>query len=233
MDEALFGFGTQRYGALVDLLVQLRQPQLSKRPSETALSNALTEALPPLDQAVVSDVAEAFRSLEEDRDALATMVEAHEATRSFLGHYRRYARVASRRRAESPRRAQSSYEQINRELGEAEAGYAAAQRDFDAADAAIEEAERTRVRLRARDDGLRASEEMKSAEKLHRAAEDAHRLQHEATRRAEERDAAAGTLETRERQHSAAQRRTDDAAAALDSLRQACTNAAQAARITT
>ncbi|MGH3979208.1 MAG: TIGR02680 family protein, partial [Pseudonocardiaceae bacterium] len=233
VDEALFGFGTQRYGALVDLLVQLRQPQLSKRPSETALSNALTEALPPLDQAVVSDVAEAFRSLEEDRDALATMVEAHEATRSFLGHYRRYARIASRRRADGPRRAQSSYEQINRELGEAEAGYAAAQRDFDAADAAIEEAERTRVRLRARDDGLRASDEMKSAEKLDRAAEDAYRLQHEATRRAEERDAAAGTLETRERRHAEAQRRAGNAATALDGIRQACTNAAQAARIAT
>ena len=99
VDEALFGFGPQRYGALVDLLVQLRQPQLSKRPNENALSNALTEALPPLDQAVVSDVAEAFRSLEEDRDAVAAMADAHRAAASFLGHYRRYARVASRRRA--------------------------------------------------------------------------------------------------------------------------------------
>ncbi|MGH3432161.1 MAG: TIGR02680 family protein, partial [Thermocrispum sp.] len=58
VDENLFGFGEQRYGALVDLLVQLRQPQLSKRPSERALSAALTEALPPLDQAVLADVAD-------------------------------------------------------------------------------------------------------------------------------------------------------------------------------
>jgi hypothetical protein len=67
VDDALFGLGEQRYGVLVDLLIQLRQPQLSKRPSEKMLSAALTESLPPLDQAVIADVAEAFRSLEEDR----------------------------------------------------------------------------------------------------------------------------------------------------------------------
>ncbi|MDN5930233.1 MAG: TIGR02680 family protein, partial [Pseudonocardia sp.] len=105
VDEALFGMGEQRYGALVDLLVQLRQPQLSKRPSEKALSDALTEALPPLDQAVVADVAEAFRSLEEDRDELAAMTEAHGSAQAFLGHYRRYASVAARRRAALPRHA--------------------------------------------------------------------------------------------------------------------------------
>ena len=96
VDEALFGLGEQRYGALVDLLVQLRQPQLSKRPSEKALSAALTEALPPLDQAVVADVAEAFRSLEEDRDELAAMTEAHTSAQAFLDHYRRYAAIAAR-----------------------------------------------------------------------------------------------------------------------------------------
>ncbi|MGJ3561208.1 hypothetical protein ACR6C2_34815 [Streptomyces sp. INA 01156] len=68
VDEALFGLGERRYGALVDLLIQLRQPQLSKRPSEAALSRALTEALPPMDQAVVADAAEAFRSLDEEKE---------------------------------------------------------------------------------------------------------------------------------------------------------------------
>ena len=32
----------------MDTLIQLRQPQLSKKPDEGALSNALSEALPPL-----------------------------------------------------------------------------------------------------------------------------------------------------------------------------------------
>ncbi|CAM5732521.1 hypothetical protein SMICM304S_07295 [Streptomyces microflavus] len=93
VDEALFGLGEQRYGALVDLLVQLRQPQLSKRPNEAALSRALTEALPPVDQAVIADVAEAFRSLDEEKTELAAASAAEHAAAGFLEHYRRYARV--------------------------------------------------------------------------------------------------------------------------------------------
>ena len=48
VDEHLFGLGPHRYEALVNLLIQLRQPQLSKKPDEKLLSRALTEALPPL-----------------------------------------------------------------------------------------------------------------------------------------------------------------------------------------
>lgn len=104
VDEVLFGLGEQRYAALVDLLVQLRQPQLSKRPSEKTLSRALTESLPPMDQAVVADVAEAFRSLDEEKEQLAVMAAAERAAGSFLQHYRRYARVAARRKARAPAR---------------------------------------------------------------------------------------------------------------------------------
>nr|MDQ2710084.1 TIGR02680 family protein [Actinomycetota bacterium] len=128
VDEALFGFGEQRYGALVDLLIQLRQPQLSKKPSERALSDALTEALPPLDQAVVADVAEAFRSLEEDRDELTAMTEAHGSARSFLGQYRRYAGIAARRRAALPRAAQQAYEKARAALASAETEHEQAER---------------------------------------------------------------------------------------------------------
>ncbi|XKK40018.1 hypothetical protein HFP72_04290 [Nocardiopsis sp. ARC36] len=103
VDEALFGLGEQRYGALVDLLVQLRQPQLSKRPSETALSRALTESLPPVDQAVIADVAEAYRELEDDETELNAMADAERAASAFLGHYRDYARAAARRAARPPR----------------------------------------------------------------------------------------------------------------------------------
>ena len=64
VDEALFGLGRERYEALVGLLIQLRQPQLSKKPDEKLLSRALTEALPPLDPALIGEVAEAFRPLQ-------------------------------------------------------------------------------------------------------------------------------------------------------------------------
>src|SRR5699024_12318846 len=71
VDETLFRLGEERYGTIVDLLIQLRAPQLSKRPDEGALSAALTEALTPLGPAVIADAAESFRSLEEARTGIA------------------------------------------------------------------------------------------------------------------------------------------------------------------
>ncbi|MCK9894181.1 TIGR02680 family protein [Frankia sp. AgB32] len=118
VDEAFFGLGEERYDALVNLLIQLRQPQLSKKPNERALSDALTEALAPLDQAVIADAAEAFRGLEQERSDLLGFEEAHTAAAAFLEHYRRYARISARRRAREPRAAQSLYESASRQLSE-------------------------------------------------------------------------------------------------------------------
>lgn len=65
VDERLFHLGEVRYGARMDTLIQLRQPQLSKRPNEDSLSNALTEALQPLPDDLLGDVADAMNQLEE------------------------------------------------------------------------------------------------------------------------------------------------------------------------
>ena len=54
LDRTLFGLGEHRYEALVDLLVQLRRPQLSRELDESLLSEALSEALPPLPSAVIA-----------------------------------------------------------------------------------------------------------------------------------------------------------------------------------
>ncbi|RSM45497.1 TIGR02680 family protein [Amycolatopsis balhimycina DSM 5908] len=232
VDEALFGFGEQRYGALVDLLVQLRQPQLSKRPSEKALSAALTEALPPLDQAVVADVAEAFRSLEEDRESLRAMNEAHDAAKSFLGHYSRYARIASRRRAARPRSAQAEYRRVSENLAAAETAYQVAETALTTAKARLEELGTERKRLQARDEALRASPEMRSARELERAAEDARKLTERAGQLAGERTHAITKLATRRERHERAGSRLASARANLDTARVAAREAAELARIT-
>lgn len=231
VDEALFGFGEQRYGALVDLLVQLRQPQLSKRPSEKALSAALTESLPPLDQAVIADVAEAFRSLEEDRDSLKAMAEAHGAANSFLGHYRRYARIAARRRAKLPRDAQSAYERVNRDLSAAEADYQRAVTELQAAKDRLDELGIARKRLQARDEALRASPEMRSARELERVANDARRLAADAKRTVDERNAAMSRLTVRRERHDTATQRLAAAGESLAASRKTAMDAATAALI--
>lgn len=231
VDECLFGFGEQRYGALVELLIRLRQPQLSKKPSEKALSDALTDALPPLDQAVIADVAEAFRSLEEDRDALRAMTDARDAATSFLSHYRRYAQIAARQRSRLPRDAQSSYERTNRDLTAAEADQQRAEQALAAAKERQLELSAEQRRLRSRDEALRASPDMRSARELERAADDARRLDEEAGRAGGERDLAARTVAVQQERQVAAVARLDDAEQALLAARRATAEAAAGALI--
>ncbi|MGW9026544.1 TIGR02680 family protein [Streptomyces sp. NPDC055722] len=191
VDEALFGLGDQRYAALVDLLIQLRQPQLSKRPNEVALSRALTEALPPMDQAVIADVAEAFRSLDEEKEELRAAAEAERAASGFLDHYRRYARVATRRRARLPRSEHARYEQLGRELTQARTEREGAEREREEAAGRIAELEETATRLTAQDAALRAGPEMRSARELEQAATDARRTAGELQRAEADREQAA------------------------------------------
>ncbi|MFF4580679.1 TIGR02680 family protein [Streptomyces sp. NPDC001389] len=186
VDETLFGLGEQRYAALVDLLIQLRQPQLSKRPNEAALSRALTEALPPMDQAVIADVAEAFRSLDEEKEELRAAGAAQRAASVFLDHYRRYARAASRRRARLPRSEHSRYEQLLRDLAEAQAQRTAAEGDRAAAEERAAALTETRARLEAADAALREGPEMRSAQELERAAQALERAETDRARARED-----------------------------------------------
>ncbi|MGW3036402.1 TIGR02680 family protein [Streptomyces sp. NPDC001178] len=191
VDEALFGLGERRYAALVDLLIQLRQPQLSKRPNETALSRALTEALPPMDQAVIADMAEAFRSLDEEKEELRAATEAERAATAFLEHYRRYARVATRRRARLPRHEHARYEQMGRDLAQAQSERSQAEEEREDIAGRIAELEESAARLKAQDAALREGPEMRSARELEQAAADARRTASELSRAEADREQAA------------------------------------------
>ncbi|MBG0813123.1 TIGR02680 family protein [Planomonospora sp. ID82291] len=229
VDEALFGLGEHRYEALVNLLVQLRQPQLSKRPDEKMLSRALTEALPPMSPALVATVAEAFRGLDEERDALRALEETREAATGFLGHYRRYARIAARRKAAAPRLAQSRYEHLGRALTDAEARHAEAQAGLEAAQGLLAELAAARTRLEARGEALRQSPEMRDAERLKQAGEEAERQARQA--RTAERDLAALAAETHRRRDraEAAGSRAEAASRDLDAARDRAADAAHRA----
>jgi uncharacterized protein (TIGR02680 family) len=116
VDEHLLHLGPDRYASLVDLLIQLRQPQLSRRPDEGKLSRALSEALAPLDQSVIADIATSFHDLEQQRDELGALQETQGHVARFGQRYQHYARVASRRQGRELRAAQSAYEQVGRDL---------------------------------------------------------------------------------------------------------------------
>ncbi len=226
VDETLFGLGEHRYEALINLLIQLRQPQLSKRPEEKLLSRALTEALPPLSQGLVTTVAEAFRGLDEERDALRALREARQAADDFLHHYRRYATIAAKRKAAGPRHAQSRYEQLGRDLAAAEESYAAAQRAVDAAQHELGELDQQRIALEAQRDTLRQRPQMRDAERLEHLHEDVRRQQETVRIREQDRDRLSAEVLRRATRSEEAERRS---AAAGESLRAALGRAEESA----
>lgn len=118
VDERLFRLGPTRYDALMDTLIQLRQPQLSKKPDENGLSNALTEALPPMPSELLGDVADAFNQLEEDRRQLEEYQHLARAIGRFEQRYRIYAGTQSRRQARTVRQAQTEFDNASRARGD-------------------------------------------------------------------------------------------------------------------
>jgi len=165
VDRALFKLG-DRYGDLLDLLVQLRQPQLSRKLDEQRLSEALSQALPPLSERVISDVADAFRSLESERDQLTDLETAVAAVGDFLRDYRRYAQIAGRRRAEGVRKAHSEYEDIMRQLRKAEADATEAQASLAVANERLAQLEIDQAAANAAVEALLTSPEMRNADDL-------------------------------------------------------------------
>jgi uncharacterized protein (TIGR02680 family) len=119
VDDRLFRLGPKRYDALIDTLIQLRQPQLSRRPDESRLSIALTEALPPLAIELVGDVAEALNQLEDDRRQIEEFQQLSQAVDRFDQRYRFYAGILTRRQARELRQSQTDFDNASRERNDA------------------------------------------------------------------------------------------------------------------
>ena len=229
VDEALFGLGEHRYAALINLLIQLRQPQLSKRPDEKLLSRALTEALPPLSPGLVTTVAEAFRGLDEERDALRALEEARGAADDFLRHYSRYAMVAAKRKAAGPRQAHSRYEQLGRDLAAAEEAFSAADSQLADAQRELDGLEKERTRLEARRAALEQSPEMRDAERLEQMRKEAERQDETARIREQDRDRLSKEAHKRAGKAAEAERGYEGAASTLEAARQQAEVSAAAA----
>ncbi len=169
VDERLFVMGERRYDALMDTLIQLRHPQLSKKPDEAGLSHALTEALPPLPQELLGDVAEALNQLEEDRRQLEEFRELGAAVQRFDQRYRIYAGMLARRQAREPRQAQTEFDNASQERNLAQAEKEAAQSAAARAQAADEDSEGTLAAARTRLETLQSDPTMQDANRLENA----------------------------------------------------------------
>ncbi len=223
VDRALFGLGEHRYEALVNLLVQLRQPQLSRQLDERRLSAALSEALPPLSEAIVGDVAEAMRALEADRDALDDLLAARAGVEDFLAEYRRYTQILARRRAADVRGLQYEYEATMRRLRAAEVEQQSAATKLAEASREMERLALDETAAERAVQTLAASERMRDAEALDRARSDAGAREREAITAEREHHR---TVDARDRRDGD----LDDARQRADEIRAAVADVAERAR---
>lgn len=194
VDERLFHLGPARYDALMDTLIQLRQPQLSKKPDEAALSTALTEALPPLATDLLTDVAEALGQLEEDRRQLEEHQTLANAILRFNERYRAYAGTLSRRQTRILRQAQTEFDNASRQRAEAQVKLNEAQAEEERCQNAHRDAELALKREHARLDILRSGPEMEDANRLDAAERDAQARQKNLERASEVTDEAVSRL---------------------------------------
>lgn len=227
VDSVLFKLG-DRYDALLNLLIQLRQPQLSRKLDEQKLSNALSQALAPLSEHVLGDVAEAFRSLESDRDEVNNFVAARDSADLFLKDYRRYTQIAARRRAKDLREKHSAYAATMGRLRAAETALEGANTELAKIEKSIETLILDEERAEAMRQALQDSPQMKDARDLASARQNAEATQLEAESAGKEHYQAAIDFQEQEVQLAL---ETQKLTAAWQNVERACETAtAQSAR---
>lgn len=171
VDEELFGLHA-RYASLVDLLVHLRQPQLSKRPDEKQLARALSESLPPMPESLIDTVAQSYQALEDDEREIRALEALVAAVNRFDKEYVRYARDATSHATIEPRQAQSGYENQNRQVRAATVRRETAAQTLATATEAAAQAKTELARLGAEQRALRDRRESDALRQL----DDARRL---------------------------------------------------------
>ncbi|WP_213954909.1 MULTISPECIES: TIGR02680 family protein [unclassified Variovorax] len=229
VDERLFHLGPVRYAALMDTLIQLRQPQLSKKPDEANLSQALTEALPPLSTDLLADVADALSRLEEDRRELAEYEALERAVGQFSQRYRRYAATQTRRKARDLRSAQTGFDNASRELNDSRAALTQAEATETEAIAQLAVVDAALTTARLRQEALLNDPAMASAKQLDSAEREARRRQEDASKAAQARQEAEVRLAREQLATRQRSERTDQATEVLATRRQEAVEEAAAA----
>lgn len=180
VNEALYQLDEERYEALIELLIQLRQPQLSRQLDEGKLSDALSYSLPPLEESLIHAVAESFRQLEEERVALENDQRAVESVTRFLQVYTRYAERQVAAQAGQFLSGQSAYEKALRARNQAREALVAAERTHEQSLAALADAAKAITALETGRDVLLSRPELQDANRLTRAREDARKARQSA-----------------------------------------------------
>ena len=222
VDERLFHLGVKRYEALVDTLIQLRQPQLSKKPDEAGLEHALTAALPPMPAELLADVAEALNQLEEDRNQLDEMRQLEHAVKHFEQRYRIYAGMLTRRQARELRQAQTGFDNASEERNKAQFEQERARNAEAQASVAHDSAKRLLIAARERLETLQSDPANQDANRLSQAEKDAEEAKSAAASIARQCDESQQKLTREEKRSRRSSQRADTARSELLSARARC-----------
>ncbi len=113
----LFGIDDPvRYRNLIHLLYRLRRPTIGERLEAGELVSVLAEALPPMDERVLDEMARNIADLEEARARLNALRTAKEQVASFLTDYRGYLHGTLRGRVRAVREQIEAYERRDAEV---------------------------------------------------------------------------------------------------------------------
>ncbi|GLZ35878.1 hypothetical protein Lesp02_80650 [Lentzea sp. NBRC 105346] len=113
--ETVYGVPAARYGDLLHLQRTLRNPDVGLKVLEGQLEQILSDALPPLDQAMIEQLATSFDDLESIRENITRLSSADSALSTFLKTYSDYAFGGLRSSAEKLDGAEKAVTRLQRE----------------------------------------------------------------------------------------------------------------------
>ena len=205
VDAALYGLGQARYAALVDLLIELRRPQLTRDLDEERLSKALSDALPGLESRIITEVADSYRTLDREAAELTGLESAGKAVAVFNAVHHRHLQAEAAALADGARTAHGRYDHGQDKQRQARKHLAQATTALAEVEQRLSTLISEREQLTGEDRALRGSEAMRNAEAIDRLRGEHRRASAEAARRHESWTRHTATLAGRQHEANEAQ----------------------------
>jgi uncharacterized protein (TIGR02680 family) len=152
----VYGVPSARYGDLLHLQRTLRNPDVGLKVLEGQLEQILSDALPPLDAALIERLATSFDDLESIRENIVRLTSADKALTAFLSTYSGYALGALRERAETMRSARDKLRALRDDVEHLDKQVTAKQHERESAEQRVGELEQREDELESSIDALRS-----------------------------------------------------------------------------
>ncbi|WP_123043003.1 TIGR02680 family protein [Cohnella candidum] len=171
VNNALFGFyDSESYGDLLELLIQLRSPKLSKDFKPSAIYEILTDALPPLQEDDLRPLSEVLEDLDQMSDRLEELKLQRQELDKLQQVYDRYNRLLLLTASEQAMEAKSGLDAAVREWKAVHSEREHKERDLEENVRKLEETEKALASVQAdldvlsRHDGIGKHEELQRLE---------------------------------------------------------------------